>query len=60
MILGEGLRTILIGVAIGLAGSVALTRTLESLLFGVTASDPLTFSAVILPTKLVCEAGLRS
>jgi ABC-type antimicrobial peptide transport system permease subunit len=48
MILGQGLRTVLIGVAIGLAGSLALTRTVESLLFGVTATDPLTFAAVIL------------
>jgi putative ABC transport system permease protein len=48
MILGQGLRTILIGVAIGLAGSLALTRTMVSLLFGVTATDPLTFAAVIL------------
>jgi putative ABC transport system permease protein len=48
MILGQGLRTVLMGVAIGLAGSFALTRILESLLFGVTATDPLTFAAVIL------------
>ena len=48
MILGQGLRTILVGVAIGLAGSLALTRTLQSLLFGVTATDPPTFAAVIL------------
>jgi putative ABC transport system permease protein len=48
MILGQGLRTIFIGVAIGIAGSLALTRTVESLLFGVTATDPLTFGAVIL------------
>jgi putative ABC transport system permease protein len=48
MILGQGLRTIFIGVAIGLAGSLALTRTLASLLFGVTATDPLTFAAVVL------------
>jgi len=47
MILGQGLRTALIGVAIGLAGSLALTRTVESLLFGVTATDPLTFAGVI-------------
>lgn len=47
MILGQGMRTIVIGVAIGLAGSLALTRTLSSLLFGVTATDPLTFAAVI-------------
>ena len=48
MILVQGLRTIFIGVAIGIAGSLALTRTVESLLFGVTATDPLTFVAVIL------------
>ena len=48
MILGQGLRTIFIGVAIGITGSLALTRTVESLLFGVTATDPLTFSAVTL------------
>ena len=48
MILGQGVRTILIGVAIGLAGSLVLTRTVKSLLFGVTATDPLTFAAVVL------------
>ena len=48
MILEQGLRTILIGVAIGIAGSLALTRTMESLLFGVTATDPLTFGGVTL------------
>jgi putative ABC transport system permease protein len=48
MILRQGLGTVLIGIAIGLAGSLALTRTMESLLFGVTATDPLTFAAVVL------------
>lgn len=48
MILGQGLRTIFIGVAIGIAGSLALTRTVESLLFGVTPTDPLTFGGVTL------------
>jgi putative ABC transport system permease protein len=47
MILGQGLRTILVGVALGVAGALALTRTVESLLFGVTPTDPLTFAAVI-------------
>ena len=46
MVLGQGMRTILIGVAIGIAGSFALTQTVSSLLFGVTATDPLTFAAV--------------
>ena len=48
MILSQGMRTIFIGVAIGIIGSVALTRTVESLLFGVTATDPLTFGGVTL------------
>jgi putative ABC transport system permease protein len=48
MILSQGTRTIVIGVAIGLAGALALTRTLQSLLFGVTATDPLTFGGVTL------------
>ena len=47
MILGQGLRTVLIGVVVGLVGSLTLTRTLQSLLFGVTATDPLTFAAVV-------------
>ncbi len=46
--LGRGLRTIFIGVAIGIVGALALTRTVESLLFGVTATDPLTFAGVTL------------
>jgi putative ABC transport system permease protein len=48
MILGQGLRTILIGVTMGIAGSLALTRAVASLLFGVTATDPLTFVGVTL------------
>jgi putative ABC transport system permease protein len=48
MVLGQGLRTILIGVAIGVAGALILTRSVQSLLFNVTATDPLTFGAMIL------------
>jgi putative ABC transport system permease protein len=48
LVLGQGLRTVLVGVAIGIAGSLALTRTVASLLFGVTPTDPLTFTAVTL------------
>jgi predicted permease len=56
MILGQGLRTALAGVAFGLVVSFALTRTMGSLLFGVTATDPLTFTGVIL--LLICAAVL--
>jgi putative ABC transport system permease protein len=46
MILVQGLRTICVGVAIGFAGALVLTRAVESLLFGVTATDPMTFAGV--------------
>jgi putative ABC transport system permease protein len=36
----------LIGIAGGLAGALAVTRALSTLLFGVTTTDPLTFAAV--------------
>jgi putative ABC transport system permease protein len=55
MVLNQGLRTIFIGVAIGIAGSLALTRTVQSLLFGVTPTDPLTFGGV---TLLLVAAAL--
>ena len=48
MVLAQGMRAILIGVAIGIAGSFALTRAVSSLLFGVTATDPVTFAGVTL------------
>jgi putative ABC transport system permease protein len=43
----QGLTTTIAGVAIGVAGAVALSRWIESLLFGVTATDPTTFVAVV-------------
>jgi ABC-type antimicrobial peptide transport system permease subunit len=48
MVLVQGTRTILIGVAIEIVGSLALTRAVSSLLFGVTATDPVTFGGVTL------------
>lgn len=44
LVVGQGMRIALIGVAIGVVFSLALTRLLGSLLFGVTATDPLVFS----------------
>ena len=48
MVIGQGLKLAVIGVAIGIAGAMALTRFLSSLLYGVTPTDPLTFIAVSL------------
>jgi len=53
MVLGQGMRTILMGVAIGIAGSFALTQAISSLLFGVTATDPVTFAGVTLLLMVV-------
>ena len=46
LVVGEGARLAAIGVAVGVAASLALTRLLSSLLFGVSATDPVTFAAV--------------
>src|SRR6185503_10674424 len=46
LIVSQGFKLVLMGLAIGLAGAVALTRVIASLLFGVTAKDPLTFLTV--------------
>src|SRR5438876_9632134 len=48
LVLGQGLWTTAIGVAIGIAGSLALTRTMQSLLFGVSPTDSVTLAAVSL------------
>jgi predicted permease len=53
LVLLQGLRTAGLGLAIGLAGAVALTRYLESLLFGVRARDVPVFAAVTILLFLV-------
>jgi putative ABC transport system permease protein len=47
MIFGQSLGMLLIGMVIGLAGAFALTRLMRTLLFEVTATDPLTYASVI-------------
>jgi putative ABC transport system permease protein len=56
LVVGQGLRLTLAGVALGLLCAFGLTRWMESLLFGVRATDPLTFAAI--PALLTCVALL--
>jgi predicted permease len=53
LVLRQGLTTALIGVAAGIGGAIALTRTLRSFLFGLSSTDPLTFGSVALLLILV-------
>ena len=46
LILGQGLKLAAVGVALGLLAAVAFTRLLQGLLFGISASDPLTFTVI--------------
>jgi putative ABC transport system permease protein len=46
LVVRQGMTLVVIGVALGLAGAIALTRVMASLLFGVTAKDPMTFTVV--------------
>ena len=63
MVLSQGAKLALLGVAIGIAASFALTRLMANLLYGVTAYDPLTFAAVaatlILVTLFACYLPAR-
>jgi putative ABC transport system permease protein len=46
LIIGEGMTLTLAGIVIGLLASFALTRLMESLLFGISAMDPVTFVVI--------------
>jgi putative ABC transport system permease protein len=45
LVLGQGVLVILVGVAFGTGAALALTRLVQGMLFGVTATDPLSFAA---------------
>jgi predicted permease len=47
MVLGEGVRRTAVGVALGLAGALAASHAVRGLLYGVGATDPVTYAAVI-------------
>ncbi len=58
LVVGEGFRLALVGVAIGLASAFAVTRFLAGMLYDVSPTDPLTFAAV--PLVLTAVAMLAS
>jgi predicted permease len=53
LVLGEGARMAALGVVIGIAGSLAITRLMSTLLFGISATDPLTFLGVAVLLSVV-------
>jgi putative ABC transport system permease protein len=55
MILGDGARMTMVGIAVGFVAALALTRLMASMLFGVKPTDPITFAAVAL---LLCGIAL--
>jgi putative ABC transport system permease protein len=58
MILRQGMILVSIGLLFGFAGAFAITRLMSSLLFGVTATDPVTFAAVSLVLTACALAAL--
>ena len=56
LVIGEGMKLVLIGALLGLGGALALTRLLKTLLFGVSATDPLTF--IVIAALLIMVALL--
>jgi ABC-type antimicrobial peptide transport system permease subunit len=58
LILGEGVRLIIIGGAIGLIAALVLSRSLQSVLFGVSPHDPISFAAVTALLALVALAAV--
>ncbi len=58
MTVKQGLKLVLIGIGLGLVVALALTRVMASLLFGVSATDPLTFLSI--PLVLLAVAAVAS
>jgi len=56
-VLGQGMKLVLMGATLGLAGAFVAARALKSMLFGVSPADPLTFAAVTVFLALVAFAA---
>jgi ABC-type antimicrobial peptide transport system permease subunit len=63
LIMKEGAKFSFVGIALGVAGAFAVTRLLASELYGVSATDPITYAGVamvmILVTSLACYLPTR-
>ena len=56
-VMAQGVKLVLLGIAIGIAAALALGRVLASLLYGVSATDPPTFAAVALAAIAIAGAA---
>jgi putative ABC transport system permease protein len=57
MVLAQGIYLALLGIAIGLAAALCVTRLMRSFLYGIQATDPLTFASVPILLALVALAA---
>jgi putative ABC transport system permease protein len=57
LVLGQGARMAALGVVVGIGASLAITRLMSSLLFVISATDPLTFAGVALLVSLIALAA---
>ena len=57
LVVRQGVTMALVGTAIGVAGALALSRWMQALLFGVTATDPVTFATVVAVLLAVATAA---
>jgi len=55
--MGEGTRLAAVGIAIGVAGALAMSRALSALLFGISATDPVTFVVAVAALALAALAA---
>jgi putative ABC transport system permease protein len=56
-VMGQGAKLTLIGVAIGIVAALGLTQLMSSILYGVKATDPLTFASVAVLLAIVALAA---